>query len=137
MPNGFHVIIGSSSGGYVSRQINVAFPLSQSTLRVRCNACGKGFRDGVKVNAAMEMNTFTAETTNLTNMSTGHCADNDVKGNFINVKELGLKALSDSIADEQNRCPTEDLKTRMQVERSLNISLLVLGKVMKLQPSCE
>ena len=116
IPNGFHVIIGSSSGVYVSRQINVAFPLSQSTLRVRCNACGKGFRDGVKVNAAMEMNTFTAETTNLTNIPTGHCADNDVKGNFINVKELGLQALSDSIAYyDQNRCPTEDLKARMQV----------------------
>ena len=91
----------------------------------------------VKVTAAMEMNTFTAETTTLINMSTGHCADNDVKDNLITVNELGLHAVSDSIADDQNRCPTKDLKTRMQVERSLNISRLVLGKVMKLQPSCE
>ena len=85
----------------------------------------------------MEMNTFTAETTNLINMSTGHCADNDVKDNLINVKELGLQALFVSIADDPNLCPAEDLKTRMQVERSLYISRLVLIKVMKLQPSCE
>ena len=38
----------------------------------------------------MEMNTFTAETTNVINMSTGHCADNDVKYNLITVKELCL-----------------------------------------------
>ena len=85
----------------------------------------------------MEMNSFTAETKNLMNMSTWHCADNDVKDNLINVKEQGLHALSDSIADDKNRCPTEYLKTRMQVDRSLSISRLVLGKVMKLQPSCE
>ena len=60
-----------------------------------------------------------------------------MKDNLINVKELSLQALSDSIADDHNRCPTEDLKSRMQVERSLNIYRLVLGKVMKLQPSCE
>ena len=60
-----------------------------------------------------------------------------MKDNLINVKELNLQALSDSIADDHNRCPTEDLKSRMQVERSLNINRLVLGKVMKLQPSCE
>ena len=83
IPNGFHVIIGASSGGYVSRQINVAFPISQSTLRVRCNACGKGFRDGVNVKAAMEMNTFT---THLISMSTGHCTGSDGKDNLINVK---------------------------------------------------
>ena len=70
-------------------------------------------------------------------MSTGHCADNDVKDNLMNVKELGLHALSDSIADYHNRCLTEDLKTRMQIERSLNICRLVLGKIMKLQSSCE
>ena len=60
-----------------------------------------------------------------------------MKDNLINVKELSLQALSDSIADDHDRCPTEDLKSRMQVERSLNINRLVLGKVMKLQPSCE
>ena len=60
-----------------------------------------------------------------------------MKDNLINVKELNLQALSDSIADDHNRCPTEDLKSRMRVERSLNINRLVLGKVMKLQPSCE
>ena len=64
----------------------------------------------------MEMNTFTAETTHLINMPTGHCADNDVKDNLITVKELGMQAMSDSIADDQNRCPAEDLNTRMQVE---------------------
>ena len=40
----------------------------------------------VKVTSAMEINHFTVENTNLTNMSTGHCADNDVKDNLINVK---------------------------------------------------
>ena len=60
-----------------------------------------------------------------------------MKDNLINVKVLSLQALSVSVADDQNLCPTEDLKTRMQVERSIYISLLVLGKVMKLQPSCE
>ena len=130
IPKGVHVIIGAPSGGQVSRQINVVFSLSQSTLRVRCNECGKGFRDGVKVKAAMEMNTFTIETTHLLNKSTRHCADNDVKDNLIIVKEQGLQAQCDSIADDQNRCPTEDLNTRMQVQRSLNISRLVLGKVM-------
>ena len=85
----------------------------------------------------MEMNTFTAETTNLIDMSTEHCADTDVKDNLINVKQPGLQALSDSIADDQNRCPTEYLNTRMQDERSLNISRLFLGNVMQLQPSCE
>ena len=89
----------------------------------------------VKVTPATEINHFTVETSNLTNMSTGHCADNDVKDNLINVKELSLQALCNSIADDQNRCPTEDLKTRMQVERR-DISRLVLGK-MKLQTSCE
>ena len=60
-----------------------------------------------------------------------------MKDNLKNVKELSLQALSDSIA-VHNRCPTEDLKSRIQVERSLNnINRLVLGKVMKLQPSCE
>ena len=68
------------------------------------------------------MNTFIAETTNLIDMSTGDCADNDVKYSLTNVKELRLQALSDSIADYQNRCPTEDLNAIMQVERSLNIS---------------
>ena len=91
----------------------------------------------VIVTAAMEMNHFTVETTNVINMSTGHCTDNDVKGNLINVKVLGLQALSDPTADDQNRCPTEDLKTRMQVERSLNFSRLVQEKVIKVQPSCE
>ena len=52
-------------------------------------------------------------------MSSGHCADNDVKDDFINVKELGLQTLSDSTADDQNRFPTEDLKTRMQVKHQL------------------
>ena len=60
-----------------------------------------------------------------------------MKDNLINVNELRLQALSDSIADDHNRCPTEDLKSIMQVIRSLNINRLVLGKVMKLQPSCE
>ena len=81
IPKGFHVIIGASNGGQVSSQINVAFPLSQSTLRVRRNACGRGFRDSVKVKAAMEMNTFTSETTYMINTSSGHCADNDVNDN--------------------------------------------------------
>ena len=36
IPKGFHVIIEASNGGHVSRLINVAFPLSQSTPRVRC-----------------------------------------------------------------------------------------------------
>ena len=85
----------------------------------------------------MEMNIFTAETTTLINMPTGHCTDNDVKDNLITVKELGWRALSDSLADDQNRCPAEDLNTRMQVERSININRLVYGNVMKLQPSCE
>ena len=40
----------------------------------------------VKVTAAMEMNTFTAETTYMINTSSGHCADNDVNDNLINVK---------------------------------------------------
>ena len=92
IPNVVHVIIGASSGGCVSRQINVAFPLSQSTLRVRCIACYKVFRDGVEVKAAMEMNTCS---TNLIYMTTGHCTDNDVKDNLINLKQLGLQALSD------------------------------------------
>ena len=60
-----------------------------------------------------------------------------MKDNLINVTELSLQVLSDSIADDHNRCPTEYLKSRMQVERSLNINRLVPGKVMKLQPSCE
>ena len=59
----------------------------------------------VKVIAAMEMNPFT---------SIGHCADNDEKDYLIYVNQLGLQALSDSITDDHNRCPTEDLKTRMQ-----------------------
>ena len=64
IPMCFHVvIIGASSDGQVSSQINVAFPLSRSTLRVRCNACGNGFRDSVKVKATMQLNTFTTETT--------------------------------------------------------------------------
>ena len=91
----------------------------------------------IKVTAAMEMNPFTVETTHLINMSTGHCADNGVKDKLINVKEMGLQALSDSTADGQHRCPTEDLKTRMQVERSLNHEPAGPGKAMKLQPSCE
>ena len=37
----------------------------------------------VKVTAAMELNHFTVLTTNPINMSTGHCADNDVKDNMI------------------------------------------------------
>ena len=47
-----------------------------------------GFRDSVKVKAAMEMNTFTSETTCMinTNTSSGHCADNGVNDNLINVK---------------------------------------------------
>ena len=56
-----------------------------------------GVRDSVKVKAAMEMNTFTSETTYMINTSSGHCADNDVKDNLINVKEQGWRALSDSI----------------------------------------
>ena len=72
----------------------------------------------------MEMNTFT---THRINMSTGHCRDIDVKDNLINVEELDLQALADSISDDHYRCPTQYLKTRMQVEQSLNISRLVLG----------
>ena len=60
----------------------------------------------------MDMNTSTVETTqlNVINMPTGHCAENDVKDNLINVKEMGLRELSDPTADDQNRCPTEDLQ---------------------------
>ena len=67
----------------------------------------------VKITALMEMNHFTVETTNLIKTSIGHCADNAVKDDLINVKELGLQALSDSVVDDQTRCPTEDLKTRI------------------------
>ena len=42
----------------------------------------------VKVTAGM--NPFTVETTHVINMSTGHRADNDVKDNFIHLKEMGL-----------------------------------------------
>ena len=49
-----------------------------------------------------------------------------MKDNLINVKELSLQAVSDSKADDHNRCPTEDMNSRMQVERSLNINRLVL-----------
>ena len=59
-----------------------------------------------------------------------------MKDNLINVKELILQGVFDSIADDHNHCPTEDLKSRMQVERSLNINRQILGKVMQLQPSC-
>ena len=37
----------------------------------------------VKVIAAKEINPFIVETTHVTNLSTGHCADNDVKDNLI------------------------------------------------------
>ena len=43
----------------------------------------------VKVTAVVEMNPFTVETINVINMSTGHCADNDVKDNLIQCDEQG------------------------------------------------
>ena len=41
----FMLSIRASSGRPVSRQVTVAFSFSQSTLRIRSNACGSGFRD--------------------------------------------------------------------------------------------
>ena len=113
IPKRFHVIIRASSGGHVRSMSYSHSPnphYESGAMRVE--------RDSemvVKVTAAMKMNHFTVETTNLINMLTGNSADNDVKDKIINVKELGLQALSDSIADDHNRCPTEDLKTRIQV----------------------
>ena len=72
----------------------------------------------------MEMNTFT---THRINMSTGHCTDIDVKDKLNNEEELDLQALTDSISYDQNRYPTQYLKSTTQVEQSLNISRLVLG----------
>ena len=66
----------------------------------------------VKVMAAMETNPFTATTTSLINISTGQCAEPAVKDHLINVKELGLRALSESISGDQkedNHCATEDI----------------------------
>ena len=73
-----HPVVGTY---HVRSMLHFQYP--QSTLRVKCNACDKGFRDGVKVKAAMEMKTFTIH---LINMSTGHCTDKDTMDNPINVK---------------------------------------------------
>ena len=48
------------------------------------------------------MNPFTVQTTNVINMSTGHYADNDVKDNLINAKQLGLQARRLFLMSQQN-----------------------------------
>ena len=98
--------IGASSGGQVSRQINVAFQLSHFILRVRCNACGKGFRDGCESDNNHRGELFHSKQTQIS--SAGKCADKD---NIINVKDLDLHGLSHSIEGDQKKTNVVRLKT--------------------------
>ena len=55
----------------------------------------------VKVMAAVETNPFTTASTSLINISTGQCADSTVKDNLTSVKVIGLKALAESLSNDQ------------------------------------
>ena len=63
----------------------------------------------LKVMAAVDTNPFTATMPTLINIATGQCADPEVKYNLLNVKEIGHKALSDSISGgHKKRQPLSD-----------------------------
>ena len=106
--------IGAYRGGQVSRQIDGAFPLSQFTLRVRCNACGKGFRDGCESDDRHGDESFHSR-----NHNSDQCADKD---NIINVKDHGLQALSHSIEGDQKKRTVVRLKTFYTPNASRNKS---------------
>ena len=61
--------------------------------------------------AAKDTNPFTATTPALINIATGQCADPEVKDHLLNVKEVGHKALSDSISGGQKKTTGVRLKT--------------------------
>ena len=61
--------------------------------------------------AAMDTNPFTATTPGLINIAIGQCADPEVKYHLLNVKEVGHKALSDSISGGQKKTTVVRLKT--------------------------
>ena len=63
----------------------------------------------LKVMTAMDTNPFTTTMPALINIATGQCADPEVKYHLLNVKEIGHKALSDSIScGHKKRQPLSD-----------------------------
>ena len=65
----------------------------------------------VKVMAALETNPFTVTTSSLINISTGQCADSAVMVDLIGVKELGRKALCESLSSDQKKTCIVKLNT--------------------------
>lgn len=65
----------------------------------------------LKVIAAIETNPFATTMPALTNISTGQRADPEVQDQLTNVKEVGLRALSDSIVGDQRKTAVVRLKT--------------------------
>ena len=65
----------------------------------------------VKVMAAVDNNPFDGNTTSLINVATGQCADDKVKDDLLNVKQLGIEALSQSINGDQNKTKSVKLNT--------------------------
>jgi hypothetical protein len=65
----------------------------------------------LRVMAAIDINPFTATTTALVNISTGQHAEPAVEEHLTNVKELGLRALSEAIAGDQKKTAIVKLKT--------------------------
>ena len=91
----------------------------------------------LKVMAAMDTNPFTATMPALINIATDQCADPEVKDHLLDVKEVGHKALSDSISGGQEKTTIVRLKTftpRTLNPRSPSRSALLQAGVMKLLP---
>lgn len=61
--------------------------------------------------AAIETNPFTSTTSNLINVLTGQCADEMVKSHLTGMKELGMKALSESLQSEKPKTVKVRLET--------------------------
>jgi len=61
--------------------------------------------------AAIETNPFTTTHTSLINMSTGQRAQQEVEDHLVNVKQLGIKALSASLSGDQTKTSIVKLKT--------------------------
>ena len=78
------------------------------------------------VMAAIETNPFTTAHTSVINISTGQRAQQEVEDHLVNVKQLGIKALSASLSGDQTKTSIVKLKIfthRMPRQRTQNNNL--------------
>ena len=98
----------------VSAQLKSMLHLNSANPHHECGQTRVATRDAEMVlsfMAAIETNPFTTTHTSLINMSTGQRAQQEVEDHLVNVKQLGIKALSASLSGDQTKTSIVKLKT--------------------------